>query len=104
MRHLTSTPGQKAKVPVPPSKPSSGRPRSGGTELPGAPGVRLRRPRLWVSSRRHGRRMFRCCCENSTEVTVEVHSSPVLDEAGSALAEPPAKGGFTVPWPLSLET
>ncbi|CAJ1441428.1 unnamed protein product [Effrenium voratum] len=37
-----------------------------------------------------------CCCESNPEVTVEVHSSPVLDEVGSAMAEPPARGAFTV--------
>eukprot|EP00435_Cladocopium_sp_Y103_P014220 s1547_g3.t1 len=34
--------------------------------------------------------------EGNYDVTVEVHSSPVLDEAGSALEEPPQQGAFLV--------
>eukprot|EP00438_Fugacium_kawagutii_P035124 Skav218764 [mRNA] locus=scaffold1372:208684:212356:- [translate_table: standard] len=40
--------------------------------------------------------MFCYCCESNPEVTVEVHSSPVLDEAGGALEEPPQHGAFLV--------
>ena len=37
-----------------------------------------------------------CCCESTPEVTVEVHSSPVLDEGGAALEEAPTQGAFSV--------
>eukprot|EP00913_Durusdinium_trenchii_P011074 g10396.t1 len=40
--------------------------------------------------------MFCYCCESIPEVTVEVHSSPVLNEDGLAVSEPPSQGAFTV--------
>eukprot|EP00439_Symbiodinium_sp_Y106_P039667 s423_g4.t2 len=71
------------KVPVPPqSKPDHGhhagrpRPGSGGTELPG-PLPELHNPTV-------------------EDVTVQVQSSPVLNEDGVAASEPPEKGSFTV--------
>mmetsp|Transcript_6312 Transcript_6312/g.15018 ORF Transcript_6312/g.15018 Transcript_6312/m.15018 type:complete len:215 (+) Transcript_6312:39-683(+) len=37
-----------------------------------------------------------CCCETVEDVTVQVQSSPVLNEDGVAASEPPEKGSFTV--------